>query len=65
MPRLFKEEKFDMEDYYFDSSIPLDYEAERRNNQASFLNYLETRLEYWRERQNEQYLKLYRSITSI
>ena len=54
-----------MEDHYFDSSIPLDYEAEQRNNQANLLDYLETRLEYWRERQNEQYLKLYRSITSI
>lgn len=54
-----------MDGNYFENDPSLDWEGEKRSARRLARAMLEKRLAYWREKQEQLYLEIYRSATSI
>lgn len=54
-----------IEEHYFENDPALNWEQEKRSSRRLARAMLEKRLSYWREKQEQLYLEMYRSATSI
>lgn len=54
-----------IEEHYFENDPALDWEREKLGSRRLARAMLEKRLAYWRERQEQLYLEMYRSATSV
>ena len=54
-----------IEEQYFENDPSLDWEQEKRSSRRLARTMLERRLTYWREKQEQLYLEMYRTATSI
>ena len=54
-----------IEEYYFENDPALDWEREKQSARRLARTMLERRLAYWREKQEQLYLEMYRTATSI
>lgn len=54
-----------IEEHYFENDPALDWEQEKLSSRRLARAILEKRLAYWREKQEQLYLEMYRSATSI
>ena len=54
-----------IEEQYFENDPSLDWEQEKRSSRRLARTMLERRLTYWREKQDQLYLEMYRTATSM
>ncbi len=54
-----------VEEHYFENDPALDWERDKHSARRLARAMLEKRLGYWREKQEQLYLEMYRSATSI
>ena len=54
-----------IEEHYFENDPALDWEREKYSSRRLARAMLEKRLAYWREKQEQLYLEMYRTATSI
>jgi len=54
-----------IEEHYFENDPSLDWERDKQSARRLARAMLEKRLGYWREKQEQLYLEMYRSATSI
>lgn len=54
-----------IEEHYFENDPALDWERDKQSARRLARAMLEKRLGYWREKQEQLYLEMYRTATSI